>query len=61
MNVLVAYWHNGLGEEMSSRVRTSFTDEEGETRLAVYSWRERDFILIKQSDCIAVRHEGVIA
>lgn len=53
----VAYWLNSYGEECSSRVRATFTDNEGHTRLVVWNWRRCDYEVICESDCITVRHE----
>jgi len=58
-SVLVAYWLNGLGEELSSRVRAAFVADDGTPYVVVYDGhRRREFIILKESDCIAVRRES---
>ena len=40
MTQKIAYWINGLGEEMSSRVHSTFQDNSGESYIVVHDWRE---------------------
>lgn len=54
----VAYWINGLGEEMSSRVHARFTHGE-HSFVVVHDWREgtrgHGFIVMDETDLIALR------
>lgn len=57
----VAYWTNGLGEEMSSRVHARF--EHGEAAfLVVHDWREgmrgHGFIVLEHTEAVIVRKES---
>jgi hypothetical protein len=58
--VEIAYWMNGLGEELSSRVRARFESDDGTPHIVVYEGhRRREFIVLAVSDCIVVRKEFV--
>jgi len=58
--VKVAYWMNGLGEEMSSRVHAEFNDGDRHF-IVVHDWREgtrgHGFIVLDRADGVLVRME----
>lgn len=57
--VEVAYWENGFGEELSSRVRARFNADDGKPYVVVYEgYRLREFIILAESDCIVIRKES---
>lgn len=58
--MIVAYWTNGLGEEMSSRVYSEFHNPEvgnDGRHVVVWDWRSRTFLVLHETDCIAIRNE----
>lgn len=60
MQIPIAYWTNGFGEEMSSRVHAEFTHG-GDRFLVVHDWREgsrgHGFIVLELTDAVTFRME----
>lgn len=62
MRVKVAYWSNGLGEEMSSRVHAEFEAYGDRHFIVVHDWREgsrgHGMIVLERNESVTVRMES---
>lgn len=58
--ITVAYWINGLGEEMSSRVHAEYSHG-GRGYVVVHDWREgtrgHGFIVLERNAALVIRKE----